>query len=310
MGWKTKDIPDQTGKRAVITGATGGLGYETALALSRAGAEVILTGRNQHKADAAMARIRDAVPSANIAYRSLDLGRIANVTEFGERLAADFDRLDLLVNNAGVMMPPERQTTADGFELQFGTNHLAHFALTAALLPLLSAANGRVVTVSSLAHRFGHLDFDDLQATKNYSPSRAYGQSKLANLVFAIELQSRSDTSGWGITSLAAHPGMSNTDLFANGPGTEGVVGTLGNAVAKLLGQSAAAGALPQLYAATNPIVKPGEYYGPNGLFELRGTPKAARISSSAKDPTTAMRLWQISEQLTDVHYPVVSLDA
>lgn len=302
-------VGDLSGTTAIVTGANTGLGFETARLLAAHNADVVIASRNSAKAEAAKDAIHKRLPDASVEVIRLDLADLSSVEEFADAFMATHERLDLLINNAGIMMVP-KGTTRDGFELQFGTNHLAHFALTAALLPLLSAANGRVVTVSSLAHRFGHLDFDDLQATKNYSPSRAYGQSKLANLVFAIELQSRSDTSGWGITSLAAHPGMSNTDLFANGPGTEGVVGTLGNAVAKLLGQSAAAGALPQLYAATNPIVKPGEYYGPNGLFELRGTPKAARISSSAKDPTTAMRLWQISEQLTDVHYPVVSLDA
>jgi len=212
-------IPSQLGRTAVVTGATGGLGYETALALARAGSEVILTGRDDRKGRSAIEKISGEVTGAKVSYEHLDLASLASVADFAQRMGAR-QSLDLLINNAGVMALPRRQTTADGFEMQFGTNHLGHFALTAGLMPLLRRATGpRVVSVSSLAHRTGFIDFNDLQGARVYSPWKAYGQSKLATLMFALELQRRSDAAGWNLTSNAAHPGFARTNLFASGPG-------------------------------------------------------------------------------------------
>ncbi len=246
MPWTAADIPDQSGRYAVVTG-TGGLGYETALQLARHGAEVVLAGRNAAKGAASLARIRAATPAAKIVFEDLDLADLKSVARFpAARMIAQGRPLDLLVNNAGVMAFPMRRVTADGFEAQFGTNHLGHFALTARLLPLLRAARQpRVVTVSSHMHHIGRIRFRDLQAQRRYAPNRAYGQSKLANLLFMLELQRRGDAKGWNILSNAAHPGGAATELIPNGPGTGGWMAALG----KWLLQSAADGALPQLFA-------------------------------------------------------------
>src|ERR1700676_2392383 len=228
-GWSTADIPPLNGKTAVITGATGGLGYETALALAGAGAEVVLTGRNDVKGRDAIQRIRGEIPNTKLSYETLDLANLASVADFAKRFAAAHASLDLLVNNAGVMALPERQATADGFEMQFGTNYLGHYALTAHLLPWLRRGNQpRVVNLSSLTHRRGAINFDDLQGTRSYAPGKAYSQSKLAMLMFALELQRRSDAGGWGLMSNAAHPGYARTDLIANGPGAGGLLGLQG----------------------------------------------------------------------------------
>jgi NAD(P)-dependent dehydrogenase (short-subunit alcohol dehydrogenase family) len=304
MPFTRADIPDQTGKLAVITGATGGLGYETALALAAAGAEVVLTGRNAKKGADALSRIRTAYPSARISYETLDLGSLKSVADFAAAFSAAHDHLNLLVNNAGVMMPQRRETTVDGFELQFGTNHLGHFALTGQLLPLLRAARAaRVITVSSIAHRSAAMRFDDLQWTTGYNPTRSYGQSKLSNLLFALELQRRSDSQGWGIKSIAAHPGVSSTELVANGIGT-GFIGSIASTMIRFFGHPPAPGALPQILAATSPDAKPAGYYGPTGFFEIAGPPGTAQIMPQAADPAAAARLWTISERLTGVSYP------
>ena len=213
------EIPSQLGRTAVVTGATGGLGYETALALAKAGSEVILTGRDDRKGQSAIEKISREVTGAKVSYEHLDLANLASIADFAQRMHAR-QSLDLLINNAGVMALPRRQTTADGFEMQFGTNHLGHFALTARLMPLLRRASGpRVVSVSSLAHRTGLIDFDDLQGARVYSPWKAYGQSKLATLMFALELQRRSDAAGWNLISNAAHPGFARTNLFTERSG-------------------------------------------------------------------------------------------
>src|SRR6266851_2080923 len=235
------EIPSQLGKTAVVTGATGGLGYETALALAKAGAEVILTGRDDQKEQSAIEKIGREVLGAKLSYEHLDLANLASIADFAQRMHAR-QSLDLLINNAGVMALPRRQTTADGFEMQFGTNHLGHFALTARLLPLLRRASGaRVVSLSSLAHRTGLIDFDDLQGARVYSPWKAYGQSKLAMLIFALELQRRSDAAGWNLISNAAHPGWARTDLFSNGPG--GLLSLATDFAAPFFAHSAADGA-------------------------------------------------------------------
>ncbi|MGA7777003.1 MAG: oxidoreductase [Paraburkholderia sp.] len=305
--WTTNDIQSQSGRRVVITGATGGLGYETALALASAGAEVVLTGRNETKGNAALAAIRARYPRASISYQHLDLASLASVREFAERFTRAHDALDLLVNNAGVMMPPMRKETMDGFELQFGTNYLGHFALTAQLLPVLRNASApRVVNLSSIAHKMrAAIHFDDLQFTRRYDPWTAYAQSKLAMLMFALELQRRSDTHGWGILSNAAHPGFARTDLIANGPGEHSLANMVGRwTVQPLMSQSAAAGALPTLFAATAPEAKPGGYYGPTGLFETKGPAGVAAIAPRAQDKSVAARLWEVSEALTNLRWP------
>ena len=306
MAFTVADIPDQSGKLAVITGATGGLGYETALALAGANATVVLTGRNAAKGAEALARVRAVHPKADISFELLDMGSQASIAGFAESLAARHSHIDLLINNAGVMMPPSRKTTVDGFELQFGTNHLGHFALVARLLPLL--AGSRVVTVSSIAHRTGAIHFDDLQLERGYTPSKAYNQSKLANLLFAFELQRRSDRAGWGITSIAAHPGVSSTDLIQNG--MEGITASLGKFFVGIFGHSPAAGALPQIYAATSPAAKAGAYYGPNGFMEITGAPGRAQARPQAHDTAAAARLWATSEELTGVRFPALAVAA
>lgn len=306
MPFTVHDIPDQTGKLAVITGATGGLGYETALALAGAQATVVLTGRNPQKGADALARIRTIHPHADISYETLDLTRLASVEDFARRFSAAHDRLDILVNNAGVMMPPTRQTTADGFELQFETNYLSHFALTARLVPLLSAARGRVVTLSSIMARRGKIHFDDLQLASGYTPQAAYGQSKLACLMFARELQARSDAAGLGISSFGAHPGISSTNLIENGMG-QGSIAARMKPLTGMFFQSPAAGALPTLYAATSPDAVPGGYYGPDGFMEMRGAPTDANVPAQAKNVADSARLWTVSEGLAGVGFPSLS---
>jgi len=301
MAGSRGDIPSQFGKTAIVTGATGGLGYETALALARAGADVILTGRDERKGQSAIEKIGREVLGAKIAFESLDLANLAAVAAFAKRIQAR-PSLDLLINNAGVMALPRRQVTADGFEMQLGTNHLGHFALTARLLPLLRLASApRVVSVSSLAHRTGSIDFGDLQGERHYSPWKAYGQSKLACLMFALELQRRSDAAGWKLISIAAHPGFARTNLFSSGPG--GLLSMATDVAAPFFGHSAADGARPILFAATSPEAKPGGYYGPGGFSELRGSPARALIMPQARDTAAAARLWEVSAKLTGTSF-------
>jgi NAD(P)-dependent dehydrogenase (short-subunit alcohol dehydrogenase family) len=296
--WTASDIPSQSGRSAVVTG-TGGLGYQTALALARAGGEVIIAGRNPAKGTAASAAIQAEVPGANARFEPLDLASLASVADFAARLRGQRDSLDLLINNAGVMTPPTRQVTADGFELQFGTNHLGHVALTAGLLPLLrTGRDARVIALSSVAARSGAIDFDNLNAEKSYRPMVAYGQSKLACLMFALEFQRRSMAAGWGVSGIAAHPGVSRTDLLHNGAGRRSATG-IARSLLWFLFQPAAKGALPTLYAATAPGAKGGAYYGPDRLSETRGYPTEAAIPPRALDTAAAARLWDVSERLT-----------
>jgi NAD(P)-dependent dehydrogenase (short-subunit alcohol dehydrogenase family) len=295
------EIPSQLGRTAVVTGATGGLGYETALALAKAGSEVILTGRDDRKGQSAIEKISREVTGAKVSYEHLDLASLASVADFAQRMHVR-QSLELLINNAGVMALPRRQTTADGFEMQFGSNYLGHFALTARLMPLLRRASGpRVVNVSSLAHRTGFIDFDDLQGARVYSPWKAYGQSKLATLMFALGLQRRSDAAGWNLISNAAHPGFARTGLFASGPG--GLVSLATDFAAPFFGHSAADGARPILFAATSPNARPGAYYGPGGIGELRGAPAVALIMPQARDAAAAARLWDVSEKLAGTSF-------
>jgi len=295
--WTTADIPVQDGRIAIVTG-TGGLGYETALALARAGANTIIAGRNAQKGADAVARISAQLPSARVRFEMLDLASLASVVAFAARLADREEKLDLLINNAGVMVPPRREETKDGFELQFGTNYLGHFALTNHLLPLLRKAGGaRIVSLSSVAARSGAIDLDDLNAEKSYKPMVAYSQSKLACLMFGLELQRRSTAGGWGVTSVIAHPGVARTDLLHNAPGRWSGMG-LTRTLLWFLFQPAAQGALPTLFAATSPDSEPGGYYGPDALSETRGYPVPARIPPAALDEAVARRLWEASDKL------------
>src|SRR5258708_26721738 len=297
--WTLADMPPPTRRLAVVTGASGGLGYQTAMRLAQAGAEVVLTGRNEAKGHEAVSKIRNQFPDAKISFEALDLANLASVAGFARAFATAHASLDLLVNNAGVMALTTRQTTADGFEMRLGANHLGHYALTAQLLPLLRAAHQpRVVNLSSIARRTGFIQFSDLQGERFYSPWKAYNQSKLAMLMFALELQRRSDAAGWNLMSNASHPGWARTDLFANGPGF-GLLSLAGQFAAPLFSQSAESGALPTLFAATSPQAEGAGYYGPNGLNELKGPPAPARIMPQARDKAGAAKLWDVSQRLT-----------
>lgn len=298
--WTTSNIPPQHGRLAVVTG-TGGLGFEDALALARAGGEVIIAGRNAEKGAEAVARIREAARSGTVWFEQLDLANLASIERFAERLKAQTGRLHLLINNAGVMTPPRRLETDDGFEMQLGANYLGHFALTARLLPLLRQAGGaRVVTLSSVAARQGAIDFDDLNAKAAYDPMRVYAQSKLACLMFALELQRRSEMGGWGVASLAAHPGIARTNLLHNAPGRWSGAG-LARSVLWFLFQPAWQGALPTLYAATSLSAKAGAYYGPDRPSEIRGYPSEAKVPRQALDLAVSAQLWEASKALTGV---------
>ncbi|HEX4298822.1 MAG TPA: oxidoreductase [Devosia sp.] len=299
--WTAADILAQTGKLAVVTGPTG-LGYEIGLALARAGAEVVLAGRNVQTGEASVARVRSMAAGGAVRFEALDLASLSSVKAFADRLLAAGRPVDILVNNAGVMMVPERRTTADGFELQLGTNYLGHFALTGRLRPLLAAARARVVSVSSISANPGRIHFDDLQLVRTYNPSRAYEQSKLAMILFAYELQRQSAANGWGISSLAAHPGVAATDLIDKGPGASSLM-SVATRVLPFLRQPAAQGALPILYAATSPEAVGGGYYGPDGFQQMRGYPRKIAGPPQSHDASVAQRLWTVSEQLTDVRF-------
>ncbi|HST67356.1 MAG TPA: oxidoreductase [Mycobacteriales bacterium] len=303
MSWSANDIPDLTGRTAIVTGANSGIGYRAAVELARHGAAVTLAARDPGRGTDALHRLRGAVPDADATLAELDLADLASVRSFAQGWEAP---LDLLVNNAGVMAPPLRMTP-DGFESQFGTNHLGHFALTGLLLPRLLARPGaRVVTVTSGVHRAGRMNFANLDAQSGYRKWPAYAQSKLANLLFAFELQRRADAAGVDLRSVAAHPGYAVTNLQTAGPRLAGSkVGEVGAAlVSRLIGQSDSQGALPTLRAATDPAVRGGEVFGPDGFMELRGAPKQVAVSRRARDRALAERLWTISERKTGVTYP------
>jgi NAD(P)-dependent dehydrogenase (short-subunit alcohol dehydrogenase family) len=300
LSWTVADIPRQASKLAIITGANSGIGFETALELARAGAEVILAGRSAQKNQAAIGKILAQYSGAVVSFEPLDLASLASIAAFAARIKARSQKLDLLINNAGVMALPTRQTTQDGFEMQIGVNFLGHFALTAQLLPLLRVAQRpRTVQLSSIAHKRGVINLADLQSAAAYRPWQAYSQSKLATLMFALELQRRSDIAGWGILSTAAHPGFARTELMANGPGEAGLMGSAAKIFTPILSQSAAAGALPTLYAATAPGITPGFYAGSQGFMDLRGPPGPAKMMKQAQDQAVAKKLWAAAEQLT-----------
>lgn len=293
--WTSRAIPDQTGRVVIVTGANTGIGFETAAALAAGRAKVVLACRNARKAGDAIERIRARTPDADLEFLELDLASLDSVARFAGAFDSDSDRLDLLINNAGVMAPPLGHTE-DGFELHFGCNHLGHFALTCRLFGLLEATPGaRVVTVSSLTHRMGALDFDNLNAEKGYRKMAAYGQSKLANLLFTFELQRKLERTGSKVLAVAAHPGWTVTEIQRHSPLIEFFTP---------LAPGPDLGALTTLRAAVDPQARGGDYFGPRGIFELMGYPKKVAMSSAARNVTDAQRLWRISEELTGVCYP------
>lgn len=295
--WGAADIPDQAGRAAVITGANSGIGYEAARYLAARGAQVVLAGRDAGKTAAAAERITGQVPGARADTVALDLSSLASVRSAAAEIRSRYPRLDLLVNNAGVMMPPYGRTE-DGFELQFGTNHLGHFALTALVLPsLLEVPGSRVVTVSSNGHKTGRIRFDDLQFGRRYRRMASYGQSKLANLMFTYELQRRLAAAGAPTIAVAAHPGMSDTALTRHLPAWMQLGARL------VPSQDARMGALPTLRAATDPAAVGGDYYGPRGLGEFTGPPRRVRSSARSHDAGVQQRLWSVSEELTGVTF-------
>jgi NAD(P)-dependent dehydrogenase (short-subunit alcohol dehydrogenase family) len=310
--WTAADMPSQAGKRILITGANSGIGYHAALKLARKGAELLLACRNRDRGEEALARLHVEAPGANAELVILDLASLASVHECAARELEKRRPLHLLINNAGVMAPPKRLETKDGFELQFGTNVLGHFALTGLLLPALERAAAeaterpRIVTLASIAHKRGRINFDDPQYKTGYAPMKTYQQSKLANLMLAFELDRRLRAAGSHIMSVAAHPGVANTNLFQAGD-----YGTLEMATRKLMGHligavlnTDAEGALPTLYAATSDEAEDGGYYGPQGFQEMRGEKMGvAQIASQTRDAAAAARLWDVCEDVTGVKF-------
>ncbi|MDB5971280.1 MAG: NADP-dependent 3-hydroxy acid dehydrogenase YdfG [Hydrocarboniphaga sp.] len=301
-GWQMQDMPDQSGRLAIVTGANIGLGYEAALALARRGAKVILACRSMPKAEAAVQRIRIELPKADLQIAELDISDMDSVRHFASEFRREHARLDLLINNAGVMAIP-RQLTRDGFEMQLATNHLGHFALTGLLLPCLNAApHARVVAVSSMAARHASIAFDNLMGERGCRPWKAYNQSKLANLMFGRELQRRLARSGATTTAVIAHPGSATTNLFAS-PGARIVKQVLMPLASRLLFHAPDRGVLPILFAATSPDAQPGAYYGPDGFQEIKGEVAPACVPKAARDQPAASRLWKVSESLSCVEY-------
>lgn len=306
---KDVSVPDLTGKLAVVTGASDGVGLGLAVRLARAGAELVLPVRNPVKGEAAVARVRAAAPGAVVSLRELDLASLDSVAALAEKLNAEGRPIDILINNAGVMSPATRHTTADGLELQFGTNHIGHVALVGGILPLLRAGRARVTTMSSSAARTTGIDWDDLQSERKYSPIRSYGLSKLANLMFGLELDRRSRAGGWGVVSNVAHPGTTLTNLYASGPNLgrerpsplEAIMTRL--ARVGLFVQTVDRGALPALYAATDPGARGGRFYGPDGLGQFTGGPTELAVYRPARDEAAAARLWDVSERLARVEF-------
>lgn len=308
--WTAADIPSLRGRSALVTGGNGypvgdrsGLGFHDALELARAGADVTIASRKQERGEEAVRHIRSIVPGASIRFETLDLSDLASVAGFAERMRASRGSLDILVNNAGVMGRKSREVSANGFERVFATNTLGHFALTARLLPLLREGQSpRVVWVSSSRSFIGAINFADLQLVQDYDYGAVYDNSKLANLLVGFEMQRRSVAEGWGISSIAAHPGIARTNLVPDGPGPDSLEGR-NHRYMPFMFQTAAQGALPTLYAATSPQAAAGGYYGPNGVMGLGGLPGWAGIPEKADDQQVAARLWTTLEQLGDVTF-------
>ncbi len=305
--WTAEQIPSQAGRTALVTGANSGIGYQAALELARSGAHVLLGCRNAAKGRAALDRLLREAAGASAEVVELDMASLGSIRAFAAALAARGFGLDLLINNAGVMALPARELTPDGFERQFGTNHLGHFALTGLLMPqLLASPAPRVVTVASLAHRNGKIEFDNLQSERKYKPWDAYGASKLANILFAKELDRRARAAQSRLVSVAVHPGVSTTNIIENGPGSNGLKAVVLKLVGPMIMQPDAAGALPTLYAATSPDAKGGEYVGPDGFKEMKGSPVVVQPRANGLDTAVGTRLWTVSEALTGVTYPAL----
>ena len=306
--WTVEQIPSQAGKTVLVTGANSGIGYQAALELARHGAHVMLGCRNEAKGRAALERLLREAPGASADVVQLDMASMASIRAFAAAFIGRGLALDLLINNAGVMALPKRELTEDGFERQFGTNHLGHFTLTGLLLlALLAAPAPRVVTVASLAHRTGKIDFDNLQRERGYEGWDAYNASKLANILFAKELDRRARAAHSRLISLAVHPGVSTTSIFENGPGTMNLKAIMVKLLAPVMMQNDEAGALPTFYAATSPNAQGGDYIGPDGFGELKGSPVVVQPRPQALDTAVGERLWAVSEELTGVHYPALS---
>lgn len=300
--WTEAHVPDQSGRVAIVTGANTGLGFDTARVLAEKGAIVVLAVRDTQKGANAADRIRATAPGADLRVQELDLGSLASVRSAADSLRASFPRIDLLINNAGVMIPPQSMTL-DGFDLQFGTNHLGHFAFTGLLLErLLDVRGSRVVIVASLAHKAGKIHFDDLQWERGYRRGAAYAQSKLANIMFCYELNRRLLASGKATIAVAAHPGYTNSELMRN---VWKPLQPLFRLAGPWVGAHPAQGALPQLRAATDPGVEGGQFWGPDGFMELKGYPKLVASSARSHDSDAQQRLWSVSERLTGIAFPV-----
>lgn len=303
--WAEKNVPDQTGKTFVITGANSGIGYAAAYALAKKNAKIVMACRNTNKAETAKQAILDHIPNASIDIVELNLSDLKSVSQCADTLNNNYDQIDCLINNAGLGWI-DREETADGFEMHIGTNHFGHFALTSQLIGLLKKApSARVISIASLAHYWGRIHFDDIQLNQKYGRARGYGQSKLANLMFGLELQRQFDQSNVNIKSLIVHPGMSGTNIANSAleAGNFKQLAKITNAVTPFLSQSPALGCLPTLHAATASDVQGGDYFGPKYAFEIFGTPKKARIAKHAKSKTNLERLWHLSEELTGVNY-------
>ncbi|MBP9713291.1 MAG: SDR family oxidoreductase [Sterolibacterium sp.] len=308
--WTENEIPDLSGKRALVTGAASGIGFEAARGLAQQGADVLLVDRNEQAGVAALQKIRALRTDAKVTFLPLDLSSQQAVREFAAQQVAEGQPLDILVNNAGIQPISERRTTGDGFELTFGIGHLGHFTLTAGLFPLLLKSSvPRVITVSSLVHRLGSFDWDDLQMERHYFAQRPYNQTKLANMLFGRELQRRAQAAGLNLLSLVVHPGVSRTNIGNSRKALgsfhliDNLISVVLGVVMSVFGQSAEGGGWPTLYACTSPKVSPGGFYGPDGLGETRGAPAPAKIHKAGLDDATAKRLWEVSEQLTGVRF-------
>jgi NAD(P)-dependent dehydrogenase (short-subunit alcohol dehydrogenase family) len=304
--WSTSDIPDQIGRTVIVTGANSGLGLVTATVLAGRGAKVVLAVRNAASGERAADEIRSTTPHADVKVRNLDLASLTSVRGFAERIASEYERIDLLVNNAGLVILGPRRTTEDGFELHLGTNYLGHFALTGLLLPLMARSDGaRVVSLSSISHKGAHLDFDDLMFERHWNASAAYGASKLATTCFGIEFDRRLRASESPVTSVLAHPGVSRSNLVARAWADRGWIGRIATGLfLSLSTQSTEQGALSQIRASTAPDVRGGAFYGPDGRNERRGDPVEVEASDEALDPSVGQRLWAVSESLTGVSFP------
>lgn len=303
-GWTAADIPPQVGKLAIVTGATSGIGYEAARALAERGAWVILAGRDGAKAERAMASIRQGHSAARVEFRKLDTASLSSVRAFAARWQSEPRPIDILLLNAGIASVPRREESEDGFERQLATNYLGHFALTGLLLNhMVPSTASRIVEVASLAHRSARIHFEDLHLRRSYGGQRAYGQSKLAMLLFGLELDRRLRAAGSPVRSIPVHPGMAVTDIFRRGDRAGRVQRFAGHAIFSILGQSARDGALPLLFAATAPDAQGGTYYGPDRFWEIRGHPAVARVALHAREPAIGERLWQMSEKVTGVDY-------